>query len=158
MDNKQKVMIAVLVAVVLLFVVAIAVGTQSGEGDAKGASEDRDGLLASLGGDPATVPPDQLGGDCERQGTTLVVEGSCDLDVPAADDRMRLVRLRVQQGSVDVSAPAPEDADFDIEKELPDDEGKADVAIAVDREGTTIDLNCIGLGQTCTVVLLGADQ
>lgn len=154
MDNKQKVLIAVLVAVVVLFVVAIAVrGGSGGEGDAGEVSSDRDSFLARLGGDPAAVRPEEIGGNCGRSGTQITVNGSCDLEVGPSDQRMRVVRLRTAD-EIDVEAPAPEDADFDIEKELePGDE----VAIAVDSEGASIDLDC-GLGRTCNLTLLGGES
>lgn len=153
MDNRQKVVIGVLVAVVLLFVVAVVVQTQSDEGDAGAVSSDREGLLQSIGGDPAAVRLDELSGDCVRPNGTLIVQGSCDLEVAASDQRMRLVRLRTLQ-AISISAPAPEEADFDIEDDL--EPGK-EVEIAVDRDGAEIELNC-GFGNTCTLTVLGGGQ
>lgn len=153
MDNKQKVLIAVLVAVVALFVVAIAIrGGSGGEGDASAVSSDRDGLLARLGGDPAAVRPEEIGGDCGRQGLQVVVNGSCDLRVGPSEQRMRVVRLRTA-ADIDVTAPAPEDADFEIEKELAAGD---EVAVAVDSGGASIELDC-GFNQQCTLTLLGSE-
>jgi hypothetical protein len=154
MDNKQKIVIAVLIAVVLLFVVALAVQSQGDEGDASSASANREGLLGSLGGDPAAVRLDELAGDCQRNGTAIVVQGSCGLQVQRSDERMRLVRLRNTGQALDVSAPAPEEAEFDIETEL---EPNEEVAIAVDKDGATIEFGC-GFGQTCTLTLVGGAQ
>lgn len=150
MDNKQKVIIVVLVVVLVVFVVVLAVMAGSGDdGDAGSFESDRGGVFGLLGGDPATVPPGEVGGDCGRQGNTVTVQTSCDLEVGPSDQRMRLVRMRAID-EIEVTAPAPEDADFDIEKEL---EAGAEVAIAVDADGAEIDLDC-GFGQTCRVVLL----
>src|SRR5215204_123766 len=95
MDNKQKVLIVVLVGIVVLFVVAIAIRAGSGgEGDAGAVSADRDSFLGRLGGDPAAVPPDEIGGSCGRTGSQITVNVSCDLEIGPSEERMRLVRLR----------------------------------------------------------------
>lgn len=151
MDNRQKAVIVVLVAVMLLFVVAVVVQTTSDDGNAATSSEDREGLLQSLSGDPAAVRLDDLRG-CQRQGDTLIVETACDLDVLPSDDRMRLLRLHAQD-PIGVTAPAPDEANFKIEKELAAGD---EVAVAVDRDGAEIELAC-GFGQTC-VVLIGGGQ
>ena len=153
MDSKQKVVIAVLVAVVVLFVVALAVRPGGGEGDAGAIGSDGGGLLGSFGGNPAAVPANELTGSCGRQANMILVEGSCELEIRPSEDRMRLVRLRTND-EIEVSAPAPGDADLEIEKELKDGE---EVSIAVDSGGAEINLNC-GLGRTCALVVLGADS
>lgn len=152
MDSKQKVVIAVLVAVVVLFVVALAVRPGGGEGD---ASTIGSGLLGSLGGDPAAVPANELTGSCGRQADLIQVTGSCELRVPPSTDRMRLVRLRTNN-NIKVTAPAPGDADLEIKKDLKAGE---EVSIAVDSDGAEIGLDCrAGFGQTCTLVVLGGDS
>lgn len=153
MDSKQKSVIAVLAAVVVLFVVALAVRPGGGEGDASAIGSDRGGVFGSFGGDPAAVPADELTGSCGRQADTIQVAGSCELRVRPSEDRMRLVRLRTND-DIEVTAPAPGDADLEIEKEL---EAGEEVSVAVDSGGAEIGLGC-GFGQTCTLVVLGADS
>jgi hypothetical protein len=153
MDSKQKVVIVALAAVVILFVVALAVQSGGEEGDASSIGSGPGGLLGSFGGSPAAVPASELTGSCGRQASTIRVEGSCELRVRPSEDRMRLVRLRTND-EIDVTAPAPGDADFDIDKEL--DAGQ-EVSVAVDAGGAEIHLGC-GFGKTCTLVVLEADS
>ncbi|MGH3450254.1 MAG: hypothetical protein ACRDQW_05895 [Haloechinothrix sp.] len=146
MSGAQKAGIAALVAVVVLFVVAVVLSAGSEQGDASAEQDGALGTLLDRFGDPAAAGPRELSGSCLQPTGTLLVQGSCALLVAPSEQRMRLVRLRAGEQSITVSAPAPEDADFTVRKRVKPGE---EVGVAVDSGGAVISLRCQGFGRLC---------
>ncbi|TDK86702.1 MULTISPECIES: hypothetical protein [Mycobacteriaceae] len=139
----KKGFIAVLIAVVVLFVAFVAVGTQQRDGDASAAPGGLLGRLMKSASGQSEVPLRDLSADCLKPGGVLVVQAGCKLKVPAGGDGLRTVRLAATQGSVEVSAPLPDPKGGPprtVSKELT--AGK-DVNVAVGKDGAVISLSCL---------------
>lgn len=144
---STKVVIAVLIGVVVLFVVAVVLGAGQPDGDA--SAEEQEGPVGSLldsAKGQGDAPLSQLSGPCLQPGGLVVVQFGCELRVAPADERLRTVRLTVQNGTVTVAAPAP-DPEGESERELRKtlELGKQDseqLTVAVGPDGAVIALSC----------------
>jgi hypothetical protein len=143
-----KVGIIILVVVAALFVGAlVAGGTHDGNGSAK---SDRNGALDRLteaAGDPASVKPGDLRGDCvsEDDPTLLTFTGGCVVTV-TNDSGIKVLRLVTDQ-PVTISAPAPRgdstveaDVDPGDEQSVAVGDGETEVGIAC-RAGINVPCN-----------------
>lgn len=151
MSTKQKVLVIGLAALlVALFVVAVGVGG----GRERGDPEKPSGLvewLGSFGARKSAVDPATVTADCAKKGRAYTFNGSCTLHV-SDPGGLRILILRSSK-PFEVSAPAPGDADFTVEKAIEPSPGvRAEAKIAVDR-ATDVELACPGLGTTCTVTV-----
>lgn len=144
---STKAVIAVLVGVVVLFVVAVVLGAGQPDGDA--SDEDQEGPVGSLldsAKGQGDAPLSQLSGPCLQPGGVLVVQNGCELRVAPADERLRTVRLSVQDGTVTVAAPAPDpegESERVLRKTL--QQGEQDneqLTVAVGPDGAVIALAC----------------
>lgn len=142
----KKAFIAVLIAVVVLFVVFVAVGTGQRDGDAGAPPGGLLGSLMKSASGQSEVPLRDLSGDCLKPGGVLVVQGGCALKVQAGGDGLRTVRLTATQGTVDVSAPLPDPkggSDRRVGKNLSaGNEDDEDINVAVGKDGAVISLEC----------------
>ena len=171
---STKVAIAVVVAVVALFVAALALSDRRGEGDLDDlrtgddndeASGDEDGFPANLSrrlASSAAVDRSDLTIGCldPDDADRLLFTGSCEIVVAGSSERMRLLRLRTSS-DIEVEAPAPEgeddeddganenymiEADFDAGEEI---------TLAIGRERTLVTLGCRnGISSECLVRLV----
>lgn len=145
-----KVVIAMLVAVVALFVVAVVVGSRDRDGD---AGADQKGPIGSLIEDfrgRSEVPLDQLTTSCGQQDAVLIVNGACRLRVPPAEEQIRTVRLTPLNAVLRVDAPVPDpEDDGDPERASTSvdpadpDEDKRRLTVAVGPRGAFIELSCL---------------
>jgi hypothetical protein len=149
MSGRQKALLAVLaVALVALFVIAVGTGSgDRGDPDARGGVV---GWLGRLGGDRSAVDPATVTADCSRSGDGFAFTGDCLLTVEDPGG-LRTLLLR-SPATFGVHAPAPGDADVTVEDEVEPSPGAGAVArIAVDKR-TEVRLTCPGLG-SCTVTV-----
>lgn len=138
----KKAFVAVLIAVVVLFVVFVAVGTRQRDGDAGTAPNGLLGRLMKSAAGGTEVPLRELSADCLKPGGALVVQAGCALKVSGGGDGLRTVRLKATDGSVKVSAPLPDPKGGPtrmVTKELDDGE---DISVAVGKDGAVITLDC----------------
>lgn len=150
MSTGQKALLAVLVAVVVVFVIAVGAGAGNERGDAGADQGGFVGTLLDRFGDSGGVDPGELSGACVRPDATLVVQGRCAVEVAAGAQRMRLLRLHSNR-PVMVSAPAPGEADFTMNKTFGAQEP---IEVAVESDRADILLTC-GFGAVCVLVLDG---
>lgn len=142
-----KVAAVVLGLIVVLFVVALAVGGSQEEG----SPNDRNSIIDRLGdaaGDPAAIPLENLTIDCASADdpTLLVFVGGCTIRA-RNDDDLRVLRLQTDSPLV-INAPAPE-GDTDVEAEL--DAGD-ETSVAIGEGEIEVDLSCgAGFGGECLV-------
>ena len=138
----KKAFVAVLIAVVVLFVVFVAVGTRQRDGDAGKAPDGLLGRLMTSAAGGTEVPLRELKADCLKPGGVLVVQSGCALKVPGGGDGLRTVRLTATDGSVGISAPLPDPKGGPtrtVSKKLDDGE---DISVAVGKDGAVISLSC----------------
>lgn len=150
MSTGQKALLAGLVAIVVLFVIAVGAGAGNERGD---AGADQGGLVGSLldrFGDSGGVEPGELNGACVRPDGTLVVQDPCVVEVAPSAQRMRMLRLRSNR-PVTVSASAPGEADFTMNKTF---RAEDLIEVAVDSDRARIVLVC-GFGGVCVLTLAG---
>lgn len=140
---STKVVIAVLVGVVVLFVVAVVIGGRDRDGDASAKQKGPLGSLLESAEGQSDVPVSQLSGPCLQPGGLLAVQNGCGLRVAASDERLRTVRLTVLANEVTVSAPAP-DPDGESERVLRKTLGPNEqLTVAVGPDGAVIALSCV---------------
>ncbi|MGH3520313.1 MAG: hypothetical protein ACRDQ7_23600 [Haloechinothrix sp.] len=148
MSTGQKALLAGLVAVVVLFVVAVGAGANNDQGDAEADQGGLVGALLDRFGESGEVGPGDLAGSCVRPDGSLVVQNLCAVEVAPGTQRMRLLRLRSNR-PIAVSAPAPGEATFMMNKTF----GAGElIEVAVDADRAQIVLNC-GIGAVCVLVL-----
>jgi hypothetical protein len=130
-SGRQKaVLVLVAVALVALFVVAVA-GRRPGDGN-PGGHNAFVAWLAKFGGGQATVPASLVTASCPLAGGTLTVNGSCTVHV-ADPKSLKMLVLRARTG-FQVTAPAPGHADYAATQRVtPKDDGVAEARIAVDK-------------------------
>ncbi|BBZ58064.1 hypothetical protein [Mycolicibacterium phocaicum] len=138
----KKAFIAVLIAVVVLFVVFVAVGTRQRDGDAGAAPDGLLGRLMKSAAGGTEVPLRELKADCLKPGGVLVVQASCELKVPGGGDGLRTVRLTATDGSVGVSAPLPDPKGGRVRTVGKDLSKGDDINVAVGKDGAVITLRC----------------
>lgn len=153
----KKLLIGALVAVVVLFVVAVGFGTTAEEGDASGDQKGPVGALLDRFRNQSAVAADELSGECVRDtgpppDGVLTVSGSCALRVAESEDRIRLLRLSALDPIV-VSALTPGENPREVKSRLPKGD-KADLEVAVEEEGTTVAVFCAGF-RPCRLQLRG---
>jgi hypothetical protein len=139
---NTKVVIAVLVGVVVLFVVAVVIGGRDRDGDASARQEGPLGSLLESAEGQSDVPVSELSGPCLQPGGLLAVQNGCALQVAASDERLRTVRLTVLANDVTVSAPAP-DPEGESQRELKKTLGLNEkLTVAIGPDGAVIALSC----------------
>lgn len=156
----KKLLIGALVAVVVLFVVAVGFGTTAEEGDAGGDQDGPVGALLDRFRNQSAVAPDELSGECvpdtgpavPQSDGVLTVSGSCALRVGVSENRIRLLRLSALDPIV-VSALTPGENPREVKSRLPKGD-KTDLEVAVEKEGTTVAVFCAGFGP-CRLQLRG---
>lgn len=139
---STKVVIAVLVGVVVLFVVAVVLGAGQDDGDASAEQEGPVGSLLDSAKGQGDAPLSQLSGPCAQPGGVLVVQNGCELRVAADDERLRTVRLTAQVNAVTVAAPAPDpegESERVLRKTLEQGE---QLTVAVGPDGAVVALAC----------------
>jgi hypothetical protein len=142
-----KLAAVVLALIVVLFVVALAVGGSQDEG----SPTDRNSVIDRLGdaaGDPAALPLENLSAGCvsEDDPTLLLFDGGCTI-VAQNDDDLRVLRLQTDS-PIEVEAPAPE-GDTDVEAEF--DPGE-EATVAIGEGEIEVELSCgAGFGGGCSV-------
>jgi len=140
----KKVFIALLIVIGVLFVVFVAIGTRERDGN---ASAEPGGVLGSLmkkAQGQSDVPLNDLSADCLKPGGVLIVQFPCAVTVAGGGDGLRTVRLTATQGTVEVSAPLPDQgggSTREVSKELSSGD---DINVAVDKDGAVISLICSG--------------
>jgi hypothetical protein len=147
----KKLFIALLIVIGILFLVFVGVGTKARDGDASAPPGGVLGALMKRAQGQSYVPLSDLHAGCLKPGGVLIVpfptvQSSCDLNVAAGGDGIRMVRLTVTQGKVTVSAPLPDPkggstSNF-ISKDLPSGKDNG-VSVAVGKDAVVISLTCL---------------
>lgn len=141
--------LVVLVVVVAVFVASVARGGSRGRGDSGDGEGGLVGFVADRVGGAADVAPEDLRPGCTVGAAgQLLFDGSCEVVVGPADDRLRTVRVTPRH-EVSVTTVAPENDDLELEGDL---EPQKETAIAIGADGGTFTLDCdAGIGTTCRV-------
>jgi hypothetical protein len=151
MTRQQKILLAVVALIVVLFVTGVASQGRSGPGSASAGN----GLVSWLGGligESATVEPGDISADCLEPPDRLTVTGTCTLRVAARDGGMRQLDLRTEK-EVTISARAPRGTDT-----VTDTVAAGEAAtVAVDEEGGEVVIQCGG-SEPCVVTLGGEEE
>jgi hypothetical protein len=150
MSGRQKLVLALVgVALVLLFVAAMANPSGSGQGRPGASPSGVVGLLGRVAGDAGAVPAADVSAPCaQAAGVFKVAFGGCVLTVASGGRGLRTVRLRADR-ALTVRSKAPRN-DFTVTDTL----APGEVArVAVDEQGGAIGLSCGAA--TCTVTLVG---
>lgn len=145
LTRGQKILAAVAVLIVALFVTGVA--TQGDDGEITVDPQDN-ALVRTLGdwfGDPDPVDPADLAAPC-LTGDTLTIEAVCVLTVAPADADLRELALR-PDGALRLHTRAPHD-DTDLDRDVAAAE---QIDVAVDDQGVDITLSC----DKCTVKVGG---
>jgi hypothetical protein len=143
LTRVQRILLASVAVIVLLFVTALAIGGSQDEGDAAKPP----GFVTWLGGQfaaPTAVDPADLSGACLPalglpEDHVLNIDANCDLRVAAHKGDLRELRLRAH-GNVSVEAPLPR-GDGSATKELDDGD---ELKVSVNADGADIMLTCSG--------------
>ncbi|NUO55371.1 MAG: hypothetical protein HOV71_23870 [Hamadaea sp.] len=157
MSGKQKVLlISLAVVLVVLFVLAVGLGSRRGEGD-PAAPPGFLSWLSKFGAKQSAVDPETVTADCAVDGkpATFTFTGTCKLTV-ADPGGLKTLTLRSSKAFA-VDAPAPGGADVRVKDTVepsPQPSPTPDQAVAQVAVDTTTEivLTCPGLGAQCTVV------
>lgn len=139
LTRSQKILAAVAVVLVALYVTGITV-----RNDSEPADPSQNALARKLGswfGSPDPVSPQEITATCYADGK-LTIKSACTLTVSTSDQDLRNLYL-VPDKPLKVTARAPHD-DVVVEKESPAGE---QLKVAVDGDGGTVTLTC----DECTV-------
>ena len=151
MTTGQKVLAGVVVLVVALF--ALTIGTQGNADAGSDGTAPRSGfvdLLTERFASSATVPATELTGSCRLTGDSIVVQGSCVVDVAASGSGVRKLTMRNAGAPARITARVPLRSDT----ATTDVDPHAAVSVAVDGEGTSIRIACVGLS-VCVLEVTG---
>lgn len=162
LTRVQRILLAAVVAIVVLFVVAEGVGAGQGKGDPSRPPGFVNGL-GDLFGEPDRVDPADLSGPCVPvdgmpADGLIAIGGTCVLRVDKADAGLRQLKMHAR-GGLTVEAPIPRgDEKGDGEekgggetavRELANGE---DLTVTIDAAGADITLTCVGT-DSCGVEL-----
>ncbi|MBB5872962.1 hypothetical protein F4553_006396 [Allocatelliglobosispora scoriae] len=145
LTRGQKILAAVAVVIIALFVTGVA--TQGDDGEVT-VDPTQNGLVKMLGGwfgSPDQAELGELTAPCLTE-SVLAIEGSCVLTVKGSDKDLREVLLQPDQ-ALQLHTRAPHD-DAVLDKDV---EAGKEIKVAVDGDGVDITLSC----EKCTVKVGG---
>lgn len=147
MTRRQIIIVgAVFAALIILYGLAAANGTRSGQGGPDSRNGGLVGWLGSAIGQPPDAARSDLSAGC-LNGSTFTVDGQCVLTVARSPRGTRRVRLHATDPVI-VDAPAPQGAG----QVTADLKAGTDSSVTVDGAGARITLTC-GAVRPCTVTL-----
>jgi hypothetical protein len=147
MSRRQLILVGVVAAVlVVLYGLAAANGSRSGQGGPESREGGIVGWLGTMVGQPADAARGDLSAGC-LNGSTFTVDGQCVLTVARSSRGTRRIRLHAVD-AVSVNAPAPQGAG-PVTADL---KAGSDTSVTVDGSGARITLTCAG-ARPCTVTL-----